>query len=139
MATPPSTSAASYPPTVDVASSPNPPLSELKALPDCDTCGKPATESCAGCMTTFYCGRACQLKKWPTHKDFCRSSPIFLKNQEVKKLKETIEEQGKALGVDHVDTLLSVSNLGSLLRVQGKLSQAEPFVHRALEGRERIL
>ena len=111
----------------------------LKAEPDCVVCGLKANFSCTGCLNTHYCGRACQKKHWPEHKGPCRSSPIYLKNQEVAKLKETIKEREVSLGVEHPDTLGYVNNLGFLLQAQGKLAEAEPFCRRALEGRERTL
>ena len=111
----------------------------LKAEPDCVVCGLKANFSCTGCLNTHYCGKACQKKHWSEHKGPCKSSPIYLKNQEVAKLKKTIKEQEVSLGVEHEDTLASVNNLGSLLQDQGKLAEAEPFFRRALEGRERTL
>ena len=29
---------------------------------------------CSKCRTALYCGRACQLKHWPVHKNNCRDS-----------------------------------------------------------------
>ena len=42
-------------------------------------------------------------------------------------------------GVDHRNTLISVSNLGSLLQEQGKLEEAETLFRRALTVNERVL
>ena len=109
----------------------------LKAEPDCVVCGLKANFSCTGCLNTHYCGKACQKKHWSEHKGPCKSSPIYLKNQEVAKLKKTIKEQEVSLGVEHEDTLASVNDLGLLFQDQGKLAEAEPFYRRALEGRER--
>ena len=39
----------------------------------------------------------------------------------------------------HPDTLTSVNNLGSLLKAQGKLDEAEPLYRRALQAREETL
>ena len=107
--------------------------------PDCDHCSLPATSSCTGCLAAHYCCKVHQKLHWPTHKVACRSSPVYLKNQEVAKLKETLKEQETSLGVEHPDTLTSVNNLGMLLNDQGKLAEAEQFVRRALEGVERTL
>ena len=71
----------------------------------------------------------------PTHKVACRSSPVYLKNQEVAKLKETIKEQEMSLGVEHTDTLTLVSELGRLFYEQGAFNEAKQFFLRALEGR----
>jgi len=45
----------------------------------------------------------------------------------------------KVLGVEHPDTLTSVSNLASLLQHQGKYEAAEEMNRRALEGYEKVL
>jgi hypothetical protein len=45
----------------------------------------------------------------------------------------------KVLGPEHPDTLLSVSNLARLLRVQGKYEAAEEMDRRVLDVSERIL
>ena len=54
-------------------------------------------------------------------------------------MRRALEGCERTLGRDHRDTLVSVSNLGSLLFQMDNLSLAEPFVRRALEGRERTL
>ncbi|OAF59451.2 hypothetical protein VC83_03958 [Pseudogymnoascus destructans] len=43
------------------------------------------------------------------------------------------------LGVEHLDTLTSVSNLGSVLESQGKYEEAEAMHQRALKGRQKML
>lgn len=45
----------------------------------------------------------------------------------------------KALGPDHISTLITVNNLGLLYRNQGKLQQAKMMYQRALAGREKAL
>jgi nucleoside phosphorylase len=45
----------------------------------------------------------------------------------------------KVLGVDHPDTLTSVSDLASVLQDQGKFEAAEEMNRRALIGREKML
>jgi serine/threonine protein kinase/tetratricopeptide (TPR) repeat protein len=45
----------------------------------------------------------------------------------------------EALGDDHPDTLESINNMGRLLWAQGKLNDAEPFCHEAVEGRRQAL
>ncbi|KAF7137072.1 hypothetical protein CNMCM5793_006960 [Aspergillus hiratsukae] len=47
--------------------------------------------------------------------------------------------QETALGPEHPDTLTSVSNLGSVLKDQGKYEEAEVMHRRALEGSEKAL
>ncbi|KFY17491.1 hypothetical protein V492_00633, partial [Pseudogymnoascus sp. VKM F-4246] len=54
-------------------------------------------------------------------------------------LQEAIVIREKELGVDHLDTLTSVSNLASVLGSQGKYEGAESMIRRALDGREREL
>jgi tetratricopeptide (TPR) repeat protein len=45
----------------------------------------------------------------------------------------------KALGPEHISTLLAVNNLGSLDRDQGKLDEAEQMYERAFEGFKNAL
>ena len=110
-----------------------------KAEPDCDVCGLRATSTCSGCGSTHYCSRACQLKHWPRHKISCKASPIYKANQELAALKKKLAEQEQTLGVDHVETLRKVNEIGMLLSEQGKLKEAEDYHLRALDGSERVL
>ncbi|OQE26123.1 hypothetical protein PENFLA_c007G06998 [Penicillium flavigenum] len=45
----------------------------------------------------------------------------------------------KGLGLEHLDTLTSVNNLGSVLDRQGRYEEAEAMHRRALEGSEKVL
>jgi len=45
----------------------------------------------------------------------------------------------RVLGEEHPDTLTSISNMGTLLRAQGKLSEAEPYYREGLENLRRVL
>jgi tetratricopeptide (TPR) repeat protein len=45
----------------------------------------------------------------------------------------------EVLGIEHPDTLTSVSNLGLVLERQGKYEEAEAMCRRALEEREKVL
>ena len=45
----------------------------------------------------------------------------------------------KVLGDDHLDTLVSMSNMGILLQWWGKLSEAEPYLRECLERKRRVL
>ncbi|KFZ20076.1 hypothetical protein V501_00302 [Pseudogymnoascus sp. VKM F-4519 (FW-2642)] len=54
-------------------------------------------------------------------------------------LQEAIVVRERELGVNHLDTLTSVSDLALLLRRQGRYKEAELMNRRALEGREREL
>jgi tetratricopeptide (TPR) repeat protein len=45
----------------------------------------------------------------------------------------------KVLGPEHPHTLISVSQLASVLADQGKYEEAEPMQRRALQGREKVL
>jgi tetratricopeptide (TPR) repeat protein len=53
--------------------------------------------------------------------------------------RDALDGREKVLGLEHPDTLTSVSNLGSVLKSQGKYEQAEAMHRRALEGREKVL
>jgi hypothetical protein len=37
----------------------------------CSKCGAAATKRCTQCQSEWYCGRACQVQDWPTHKGVC--------------------------------------------------------------------
>ncbi|KFY67480.1 hypothetical protein V496_01551 [Pseudogymnoascus sp. VKM F-4515 (FW-2607)] len=54
-------------------------------------------------------------------------------------LKEAVVVRERELGVNHPDTLTSVSNLASVLQSQGRYEEAESMNRRALEGSEREL
>ncbi|KAJ5930429.1 FabD/lysophospholipase-like protein [Penicillium verhagenii] len=45
----------------------------------------------------------------------------------------------RVLGPEHRDTLLIISNLGSVLDLQGKYKDAEVYCRRAAQGQERLL
>ena len=47
--------------------------------------------------------------------------------------------QRGTLGSRHLDTLISISNLGSLLQAKGDFAAAEPLLCEALEGRRETL
>jgi hypothetical protein len=96
----------------------------LEALPDCDVCGEPATDTCAGCLATHYCGRACQRKHWREHKAPCKALPVFLKGQAVSKLQDELAQQDTNSGVDQ-DTLVLPNDQAQLLMKQGKMTEAE--------------
>jgi tetratricopeptide (TPR) repeat protein len=52
------------------------------------------------------------------------------------KCSEALATREKILGAEHPDTLISVSNLASVLRHQGKYKEAEEMCRRALKGKE---
>jgi serine/threonine protein kinase/cell division protein ZapA (FtsZ GTPase activity inhibitor) len=45
----------------------------------------------------------------------------------------------RVLGEEHRDTLESINDMGELLQVQGKLTEAEPYFREALAKRRRVL
>jgi len=52
---------------------------------------------------------------------------------------EALAIRRELLGNDHVDTLYSISEMGLLLRAQGRNAESERFCHEALAGRRRVL
>jgi tetratricopeptide (TPR) repeat protein len=52
---------------------------------------------------------------------------------------ENLSVREKALGAEHIDTLASVTYLGSVLEDQGKYKEAEAMYRRAFKGREEAL
>ena len=55
-----------------------------------------------------------------------------------KKLRQALEEKEKMLGVNHLDTLTTVTLLAEVLIDQGKTQVAEELSRRALEEREKV-
>ena len=53
--------------------------------------------------------------------------------------RDALDGRENALGPEHLDTLASVNNLGSVLERQGKYEEAETMHRRALEGYEKVL
>lgn len=51
----------------------------------------------------------------------------------------TLAGKEKVLGPDHPSTAITVNNLGTLCRDQGKLDEAEKMYQRALAGKEKAL
>ncbi|KAJ5723983.1 hypothetical protein N7488_002018 [Penicillium malachiteum] len=54
-------------------------------------------------------------------------------------LQRALAGEEKTLGADHILTLRTVNNIGSLYREQGRLDQAEQMLQRALAGKEKTL
>ncbi|MEO1128362.1 MAG: serine/threonine-protein kinase [Planctomycetota bacterium] len=54
-------------------------------------------------------------------------------------LRRALQLRRDALGDDHVDTLVSINNMGTLLRDQGRSDDAEVYYRESLEGSRRIL
>ena len=56
-----------------------------------------------------------------------------------KMIRKALDEEEKVLGLEHPETLNSVSDLVSVVRSQGNYELAEEMGRRALEGREKAL
>ncbi|KAI8898464.1 hypothetical protein BC833DRAFT_589766 [Globomyces pollinis-pini] len=46
-------------------------MMDLLSDPKCGACGIMATQRCSLCKSEWYCGRACQVKNWKSHKSIC--------------------------------------------------------------------
>jgi serine/threonine protein kinase/tetratricopeptide (TPR) repeat protein len=53
--------------------------------------------------------------------------------------REALDKRRRLLGDDHPDTLISINNMGALLKAQGKLAEAEPYFREALQSCRRVL
>jgi len=49
---------------------------------------------CSQCRTALYCGRECQLKHWPVHKNICQDSNNDDSIEKLKKKAQNHYEQG---------------------------------------------
>jgi serine/threonine protein kinase len=54
-------------------------------------------------------------------------------------LGRALETRRRVLGGEHLDTLISISQMGNLLKDQGKLAEAMPYYREALETSRRVL
>jgi serine/threonine protein kinase/tetratricopeptide (TPR) repeat protein len=52
---------------------------------------------------------------------------------------EALEIRRRLLGEEHPETLTSLSHAGTLLKTQGRQTEAEPYYRKMLEGRRRVL
>jgi hypothetical protein len=50
-----------------------------------------------------------------------------------------LEARKKILDLDHLSTLLTLSNLGAVFAVQGRFSEAEAISLESLEGKKKVL
>jgi tetratricopeptide (TPR) repeat protein len=114
---------------------------EIRAVrnPPCAFCGGVSFETCSGCGFVHYCDRDCQKKHWPVHKIPCRDSPIYKANQEVAAAKKTLADQEQALGADHANTAIALSNLAQSLSALQQHDEALPLQRQALAHREKAL
>jgi hypothetical protein len=53
--------------------------------------------------------------------------------------REALEGRRRVLGDEHPETLVSINNMGALLRDQDKLAEAETYWREALKGRRHVL
>ena len=65
--------------------------------PKCANCGKDATNRCSRCKSEWYCSKECQIKRWKTHKELCKTlSELFKEDKKEKdKINELIKESDK--------------------------------------------
>lgn len=110
-----------------------------KALPDCELCGKAATQSCSNCLYVHYCTKKCQKEHWKEHKEWCQRSPQYAQQQRLTLLNGLLEDNEKLLGADHPDTLASASSLGCAYRQAGRRTEAEALLFRCYESRKNVL
>ncbi|MCA9283693.1 MAG: serine/threonine protein kinase, partial [Phycisphaerales bacterium] len=54
-------------------------------------------------------------------------------------MQQSLAARREALGDDHPETLMSINGMGALLRAEGRLAAAEPYLREALERRRRVL
>jgi hypothetical protein len=92
---------------------------------DCDYCKAKESEAlilqiCTGCKNHMYCGKECQLKAWPKHKEMCRNFSSGrigkFKKQVVlhQRMVETIGEKNIPVTLDQMNHLFD--DLGCLIK-----------------------
>jgi hypothetical protein len=69
-------------------------MSDLLAEPPkCENCGESAAKRCSSCQTSWYCGRECQVKHWPKHKEPCKLIAKTMKDAN-KDIRKAAKSQG---------------------------------------------
>uniref|UniRef100_A0A7S1HMI9 MYND-type domain-containing protein n=1 Tax=Hemiselmis andersenii TaxID=464988 RepID=A0A7S1HMI9_HEMAN len=86
----------------------------------CATCGKEGAENKCPCKTAFYCDEACQRESWSVHRKKCTWD-----------MARKVDKDRTKLGRDNPFVGLACLNLGSTLREQRRLPEAEEWL---LEG-----
>ena len=79
--------------------------------PKCANCGKDATSRCSRCKSEWYCSKECQVKRWKTHKELCKTLMELYKEEEKEKKekKKSVQEmldivgKGKGKEEDNVE------------------------------------
>ena len=46
---------------------------DLRITDVCEECGIPSQSKCSMCDSVYYCGKECQKKAWPSHKEECEN------------------------------------------------------------------
>ena len=78
--------------------------------PKCANCGKDATSRCSRCKSEWYCSKECQVKRWKTHKELCKTlMELYKEEEKEKKEKKSVQEmldivgKGKGKEEDNVE------------------------------------
>ncbi|KAI4610964.1 hypothetical protein J4E80_007995 [Alternaria sp. BMP 0032] len=62
----------------------------------CAVCGEPANNKCSGCKSDTasrqYCGKACQVKDWPTHKKACKDAQNANLEKKLARVAEIVQQ-----------------------------------------------
>lgn len=99
---------------------------DKRRVPKCSSCGTAGSatlklKKCTGCRTVQYCGRDCQRKSWPGHKDKCRrhKEAAKLDTRVIEALLKSDTASAKALmaagaAVDTIDAYGETALLGAV-------------------------
>src|SRR5256885_1199622 len=86
------------------------------------------------------CGRRwrCRMNRWVTRASRCRMREGKFDESE-SLYREALDKRRRLLGNKHPQTLVSISDMGTLLRERDKLNEAEPFMREAVETYRQVL
>jgi hypothetical protein len=83
-------------------------------------------QGCSRCLTARYCGKACQVKHWPVHKNSCRDSNDTEDNNEKLNIKAlNHSKQGNSVHIYQMDIIITniiiVGNYAKAEKLYSKL------------------
>ena len=117
--------------------------------------------ACTRCRTARYCGRECQLKHWPVHKNKCVDSNSDDSNDKLEKKASNHFDQGNFIKAEQlytkllknlnktkegdgnethtIDTIKTMNRLADTYNIQGRQRDAEKLFRETIEKCQKLL